>query len=449
MKNQNLVLFLTLLLAFDLSALSYKIKNQPQELIIEEGKDYEKTNCQSWEYAYKNKCFKSCRLAAESPLFADNSNMTCQLTRKSSNFFQLYSLSSCINSCGSSFEDCSCKADCVHEGNCCFDYEICDSSESIPHHSLSNCEYSHNGKLGSSTPRCLTCKQSYFLYNGKCVKECPENYFPSKYNRLCLLNNPNQSCSSNCQICSPLDENSFKCKRCELRFFSFKNICLETCPEGYIADKSIFECVNAEKSIEQINYSVYPSTASCFNNCGKFPKLSNCSCESTCKRSGTCCSDFADTCNIISENKSIYHHFEFYTDKKKELDKEIQEQKETPDPTPEINVASQNENQKTNKIIDSAPITITTGYSSTSNQNSGITSILSPNSNIQGNLTLRVYKNNQGMKIKNTYINNLNSHNKGVISMHKNNSSNSILNDSLQSNGVMHESEESGLEDFS
>jgi len=51
------------------------------------------------------------------------------------------------------------------------------------------------------------------------------------------LNKVNEKCNENCLKC----ENSI-CKKCIRGFYSFKNKCLNICPENYIADNFSFEC---------------------------------------------------------------------------------------------------------------------------------------------------------------------------------------------------------------
>jgi proprotein convertase subtilisin/kexin type 5 len=81
-------------------------------------------------------------------------------------------------------------------------------------------------KCNSTTiEECIKCNSTLFLYNGDCIKQCPERFFSkdgSCYN-----------CLASCLNC----QNSTSCDTCETGKFNYlKKECRNECPDGYVAD---------------------------------------------------------------------------------------------------------------------------------------------------------------------------------------------------------------------
>ncbi|EGR31614.1 zinc finger lsd1 subclass family protein, putative [Ichthyophthirius multifiliis] len=74
--------------------------------------------------------------------------------------------------------------------------------------------------------QCLSCKGDLFLYEGKCIKNCPEQYFEN----ISLNNNICDSCDPTCLSCFGKENN--KCISCNGDYYFYKNYCLRDCPEG-------------------------------------------------------------------------------------------------------------------------------------------------------------------------------------------------------------------------
>ena len=102
--------------------------------------------------------------------------------------------------------------------------------------------------LQGSISVCETCKYGFINFNGKCVENCPDNYY--KDNNSCL------PCKENCLTCT----NKSICSKCKDNLFMYNGNCLKSCPDGYV-DNSNFTCVKCE--IPNCNYCDYNSLNFC------------------------------------------------------------------------------------------------------------------------------------------------------------------------------------------
>lgn len=89
-----------------------------------------------------------------------------------------------------------------------------------------------------------------------------------------------------CEICSLNDKS--ECKICVNPLFLYNGKCIKECPEGTIADNLRDICTNNEK--DKIMFTKAFTISLCKNNCGTIFK--DCSCKKDCKINGTCCEDY-------------------------------------------------------------------------------------------------------------------------------------------------------------
>lgn len=95
----------------------------------------------------------------------------------------------------------------------------------------------------------------------------------------------------NCQICLA-DKNSV-CLKCFSGYFlNDEGLCVEMCPEGYIADILRRKCYNINNNIRlpDVVFTKAYSFGSCKNNCMK--SSLDCSCSADCARKADCCTDY-------------------------------------------------------------------------------------------------------------------------------------------------------------
>jgi hypothetical protein len=112
--------------------------------------------------------------------------------------------------------------------------------------------------------------------------------------------NGNYTCDNTCDVC--LAENTTQCVKCASGYFLEQGQCLTNCPEDKFADILRSKCINKKESESiDIVYSKAYSLGSCSNMCGKL--VQDCSCTSNCKLKGNCCTDYeVVNCDAIMEN---------------------------------------------------------------------------------------------------------------------------------------------------
>jgi hypothetical protein len=105
-----------------------------------------------------------------------------------------------------------------------------------------------------------------------------------------------------CNVIAPSD-----CIKCATGYYLFGNSCYEECPNGLVADiitKKCFEAENIKKIITTKSYSI----GSCQNQCGMTKK--DCSCQTSCKNSGDCCTDYINIdCDNLYKNSEAYNEY--------------------------------------------------------------------------------------------------------------------------------------------
>lgn len=98
-------------------------------------------------------------------------------------------------------------------------------------------------RAGENRPVCLTCKDSYGLYEGQCLEECPDTHiFSNKrvYGRVCLPKRTNCHLDRNCLDCA---ENGGRCLACRNGRVLSDGACLTSCPAGQVAWPGVFNRV--------------------------------------------------------------------------------------------------------------------------------------------------------------------------------------------------------------
>jgi len=96
---------------------------------------------------------------------------------------------------------------------------------------------------------------------------------------------------SNCRYCDPNRRNV--CSVCYTGYYLNGTSCSLSCSDGYVADNLRGRCFNLNSSnyiTPEIVSNIAYSIGSCRNFCGK--KAYDCSCKDSCKRKGTCCTDY-------------------------------------------------------------------------------------------------------------------------------------------------------------
>jgi hypothetical protein len=91
-----------------------------------------------------------------------------------------------------------------------------------------------------------------------------------------------------CSWCSASDP--YVCLKCSTGFFLAEEACVTWCPQSYYSDILRSKCVLATNVVTEVIYTKAYSTGSCKNTCGKM--MEDCSCSSSCKGQGSCCTDY-------------------------------------------------------------------------------------------------------------------------------------------------------------
>jgi len=220
-------------------------------------------------------------------------------------YIKAFSIGSCKNLCGKTNIDCSCTINCIHEGNCCQDYQYCENLIKINHNRNQDC-YSGNQNcelcenfIRKNDPvdnskiipyKCGKCRDSFYLKYGECKEKCDSNDKIISPNQICF--DTMKCLVENCSQCS--NENSTVCRICQNGFFMHNNQCLKECPIGLRADKISWTCLEIPIAAWYYNY---PSIASCRMKCGrKIDYELDCSCSKDCFNKGNCCVDIEDYC---------------------------------------------------------------------------------------------------------------------------------------------------------
>jgi len=256
--------------------------------------------CLAGFFLYNDSCFSIC----PSGFITDILRMKCvpELTIEVV-YSKAYSVGSCKNSCGKKQIDCECSTECKLKGNCCTDYDtvncpaIIEKASKVHERACGkniNCQYCDDSIFlpdDYSVRKCNQCNDGFYLLEGRCLENCPENTISNKRNYICE-NKP--KCNvSNCDECA----DNLLCRSCKKGFFKFGNSCIEKCPEGYRADRITWSCLEPPVFAW---FWVYPSKGSCKNYCGVVIQEGwDCSCSSDCFLFGNCCQDVEYYCNEL------------------------------------------------------------------------------------------------------------------------------------------------------
>lgn len=258
--------------------------------------------CKIGFYLQQGDCVAICNF----PLIADNFRLKCvKPNTQDAIYFQVYSKSSCKNNYGRILTDCSCAPSCKQSGNCCHDFEENKLYKVIEGSNLSdrlhkkckkneNCEYCDSEYfIENEILYCNQCNVGYNFFEGKCFRECPNNYI--RVGNECLKPDNCISLIDNCLEC-----NSNQCKKCAPGTYNYNGSCILECPEKYKGDRVTWSCLDLTVFTW---HWILPSNYSCKNGCTSSDSY-NCSCSKDCVQKGNCCQDYEAFCFATKEIKS-------------------------------------------------------------------------------------------------------------------------------------------------
>ncbi|KAL4435523.1 hypothetical protein ABPG74_020299 [Tetrahymena malaccensis] len=228
---------------------------------------------------------------------------------------KIFKCSSCQKKYGSSCSSCNSKAclKCANnqyiseiDNNSCV--TICPSGQygNTQTFLCQNCENIRCNTCEQTNPnQCMSCKQEYhYLYNGNCLSQCQESYFPDKDNAC-------QSCNKYHNNCNKCDQNN--CISCSVQSnqYLLDNKCVDTCPDSYYPSQQDMKICKkcSDSNCKQCN----PQDPSKCLNC-KNSFLFDQTCVSTCPigtftnqkdNSCTFCYSKFSSCQECDETKCI------------------------------------------------------------------------------------------------------------------------------------------------
>ena len=134
--------------------------------------------------------------------------------------------------------------------------EKCESNEyGLAYKGLKICEICEAPCLTceNSKNTCTQCLEPYFLLEQSCVNSCPSGYIEDRSTRFCSKCPSghvylNSTCFKCHESCHGCrGPTSDKCTSCAQGFFLLVNRCLSNCPDGYYSDKRNYQCVSCRK----------------------------------------------------------------------------------------------------------------------------------------------------------------------------------------------------------
>ena len=158
----------------------------------------------------------------------------------------------CLTNCNEGYYDagnkicqkCSlnCRTCSGNKNNC----TSCNDETSVPvlmgDRCISNCASTHTAVFGVCTQcksPCASCKSSVetctacdglngriYKYGPDCLSSCPEGTSINYDNNNC------NGCRQGCKICD--SRNPTICNECQYGYFNFENVCVTSCPSGYV-----------------------------------------------------------------------------------------------------------------------------------------------------------------------------------------------------------------------
>lgn len=126
----------------------------------------------------------------------------------------------------------------------------------------------------SSTGDCSAdCPDPLVKYNTFCLSECPLTHYLNSESRLCI------SCANYNDLCHNclLVNSTFTCTKCYIGYYMFNDRCLYNCPSGYSDYNSTGNCLACHSSCS----SCFNTTNTSCNSC-KLGYLLNNTCLTTC-----------------------------------------------------------------------------------------------------------------------------------------------------------------------
>ena len=174
-----------------------------------------------WEDSFERKC-KECDKTCSSCRGSGSHCETCHI----GNFFHY---DSCLKSCPLGFKDNKYDQTCT---KCHLGYF--EKYEEGVYENCEICDQKCKTCIKNQT-YCTSCKQDLFAFQGECVTECPEHYFPNKDLSKCM------GCHHECKNC--FDSGNTMCTSCEFGLFLLEGTCLKKCPDRYYADLNRSQCL--------------------------------------------------------------------------------------------------------------------------------------------------------------------------------------------------------------
>ncbi|EAR90503.3 zinc finger lsd1 subclass family protein (macronuclear) [Tetrahymena thermophila SB210] len=136
----------------------------------------------------------------------------------------------------------------------------------------SACDSSCATCSGPNNNNCLTCTGSLYLYQNKCIPNCPVKYYNNIQNNQCT------QCDSTCYTCSGAAPNN--CKSCQLPLYfdSGSNQCVQQCSSNQYPDSVSISCQSCDPSCLTCDG---PTDSNC-KSCKQGLFLQNNQCKSKC-----------------------------------------------------------------------------------------------------------------------------------------------------------------------
>ncbi|XP_060618166.2 proprotein convertase subtilisin/kexin type 5 isoform X2 [Anolis sagrei] len=177
---------------------------------------------------------------------------------------------------------------------------------------LEDCIPCADGCLSCSldNPRiCTSCIHSYYMYNQRCYRSCPQNTYNDESTLLCI------ECQPNCRSCD-----KYECFWCKEGFFLLDGKCVSDCGAGFYSDEVTEECEPCHRTCTTCKGFSYNDCTSCKGNLQLFhgkcvnPKNKQVNgkfwndatwflqpCDSSCKT----CGETADTCTSCPKERFL------------------------------------------------------------------------------------------------------------------------------------------------
>ncbi|EAR84803.2 zinc finger lsd1 subclass family protein (macronuclear) [Tetrahymena thermophila SB210] len=160
--------------------------------------------------------------------------------------------------------------------------------QDIPSMSCQVCDKTCKTCSGPTPQNCLTCEQSFYLVNGKCVPVCIVGFFQDK-DFTC------KPCDPNCTSCNLSSSN---CQTCKSPFILNKQQCVANCNSDQYIDTTKNECAQCNS---QCQTCTGPSNNQCLS-CPQGKFLNGSACLDTCQEKQYSENNVCKNCNQTCES---------------------------------------------------------------------------------------------------------------------------------------------------